>query len=165
MLHGSNMLMLWVIAVSARGGDIDLGCGWWFGYNQREALTSRRGDAFGRALVVERLVSAVSLGSKLVHCDYCVNGRWRMSCPRVRLSILPLVRLVRSHALDDLRLRLRICRSEATARDLGLTDRYWVKEIEEHRWTRQHKEHPSFSTERGWLHRRISHLPIESLKR
>jgi hypothetical protein len=73
-----DVLMFWVVAVCARGSDVDLALALGGGRatpsslcrfnDEREALTGRRRYAFGRAvLVIERFVGRVSVGAKDVH--------------------------------------------------------------------------------------------------
>lgn len=80
----ANVLMCWVVAVCAGRGNFDLGLGLGFrGFasnvtgleDHGEALAGRRGDAFGRALIFDRLMSVGTLGTKVIHADDGVDDR------------------------------------------------------------------------------------------
>lgn len=77
----ADVLMLWIIAVRAGCGDFDLGL--WFCLhlttglkNYREALPSRRRNAFSGTFVFDRLMGARTLGTEVVHGGEGVDG-WK----------------------------------------------------------------------------------------
>jgi hypothetical protein len=130
----TNVLMVWVIAVGTRGGNIDLRhlrggfatSGLSRFDNHGEALTGRRRDAFGRTYfeVVKGFMSAVSLGAKEIHLGKGLGGRWRNVLPvnsRARMRdprSYPAWCSVRMVVLFSVKGRIwsRCCRSEGHGR-------------------------------------------------
>lgn len=110
MNRWANVLMCWVIAVGAGRGNFDLGLGLGlrgFASNvagledHGEALAGRRRDAFGRALIFDRLMSIGTLGTKVIHADDGVDDRrcrasgvegWTTAISSLCLSFSSIVR-------------------------------------------------------------------------